>query len=216
MVEPSPRSSRARARVLSRVSLGVLCSLLTSSAGAQQRPLARLAFALPDGPRAATEQSLKKDRVSSAQPTLLPPAITVASVHLREAIAWDEAPDQRGAPRRIDWILRDRTNWQSATMDDRTLRAVRATCVQFNCDRIEVVSGYRSSKMNEMLRKKGRHVAQRSQHPMATAVDFRLVGVEMQPVFRWLERGHNGGVGRYRDDAFVHVDSGPRRRWRGE
>jgi uncharacterized protein YcbK (DUF882 family) len=201
---------------LSRVLLGVLCSLLTGSADAQQLPLAPLAFALPDGPRPSTRQSPKKDVPTSGRPTLLPPTITVASVHLREAIAWDEAPERRGESRRIDWILRDRTNWQSATMDDRTLRAVRATCVQFSCDRIEVVSGYRSSKMNEMLRKKGRHVAQRSQHPLATAVDFRLVGIEMQPVFRWLERGHNGGVGRYRDDAFVHVDSGPRRRWRGE
>lgn len=216
MVEHSPRSSGALTRVFSRVLLGVLCSLLTSSAGAQQRVPARLAFALPDGPRASARPSLKKDRASATRPTLLPPTITVASVHLREAIAWDEAPERRIEPRRIDWILRDRTNWQSATMDDRTLRAVRATCVQFNCERIEVVSGYRSSKMNEMLRKKGRHVAQRSQHPLATAVDFRLVGIEMQPVFRWLERGHNGGVGRYRDDAFVHVDSGPRRRWRGE
>ena len=99
---------------------------------------------------------------------------------------------------------------------DRALAAVRATCERFACERIEVVSGYRSAKMNEMLRKKGRHVAQRSQHPMATAVDFRLVGIEMAPVFRWLERGHDGGVGRYRDDAFVHVDAGPRRRWRGE
>jgi uncharacterized protein YcbK (DUF882 family) len=216
VVEDRRRSESAFMRALPRISLGVLCSLLTSSAGAQQRPMARLAFAPPDGPHAIITQSQKKDRAIDARPTLLPPTITVASVHLREVIAWDETSDERGAPRRIDWILRDRTNWQSAAIDDRTLRAVRATCVQFGCDRIEVVSGYRSSKMNEMLRKKGRHVAQRSQHPMATAVDFRLVGIEMEPVFRWLERGHNGGVGRYRDDAFVHVDSGPRRRWRGE
>jgi uncharacterized protein YcbK (DUF882 family) len=38
----------------------------------------------------------------------------------------------------------------------------------------------------------------------------------MEPVFRALEREHEGGVGRYRDDAFVHLDAGPRRRWRGE
>jgi uncharacterized protein YcbK (DUF882 family) len=191
--------------------------LLTSKADAQQQSPSRLAFALPDGPRLdGAQRSLKKDRARSARPTLLPSTITVASVHLREVIAWDEAPARPGMLRRIDWILRDRTNWQSVAIDDRTLRVMRAACIRFNCNRIEIVSGYRSSKMNEMLRKKGRHVARRSQHALGTAVDFRLVGIDMQPVFRWLERTHDGGVGRYRDDAFVHVDSGPRRRWRGE
>jgi uncharacterized protein YcbK (DUF882 family) len=197
---------------------GFLASLaLAPHAHGQPRAAAasRLAFAHPDGRASSAAAAAKKGASTGQRPALLPTTITVASVHLREAIAWDPPP-QRTSPRRIDWILRDRTNWQSAVMDDRTLAAVRATCERFACERIEVISGYRSAKMNEMLRKKGRHVAQRSQHPMATAVDFRLVGIEMAPVFRWLERGHNGGVGRYRDDAFVHVDAGPRRRWRGE
>ncbi|MBL8683002.1 MAG: DUF882 domain-containing protein [Myxococcales bacterium] len=207
----------ARSRTLAAAALAALFA--TSGASGQPRALPPLAFAPPDGsPRPRSESApSKKALATTARPTLLPPTITVASIHLRELIAWDGACDPNSAgPRRIDWILRDRTNWQSASMDDRTLRAVHATCEQFSAARIEVISGYRSSKMNEMLRKKGRHVAQRSQHPMATAVDFRLVDVAMEPVFRALERGHNGGVGRYRDDAFVHVDSGPRRRWRGE
>lgn len=215
-------SARRLLGVFAGVSFVVISVASARSVRAQSRPAApvRLAFAHPDG-RATSlhDPRAKKDRARPPRaPTLLAPTISLASVHLREVLPWDalEARTSDGSPRRIDWILRDRTNWQHATMDDRTLSAVRETCVRFACDRIEVVSGYRSSKMNEMLRKKGRHVAQRSQHPMATAVDFRLVGMEMAPVFRWLERGHNGGVGRYRDDAFVHVDSGPRRRWRGE
>lgn len=207
----------APSRTLGPLALAALFA--TSGASGQPRALPALAFAPPHGsprPRSDLAPS-KKERATDARPTLLEPTVTIASIHLREVIAWDGACDANtSGPRRIDWILRDRTNWQSASMDDRTLSAVLSTCRQFSAQRIEVVSGYRSSKMNEMLRKKGRHVAQRSQHPMATAVDFRLVDVEMEPVFRALERGHNGGVGRYRDDAFVHVDSGPRRRWRGE
>lgn len=189
----------------------------TPGASAQLRP-APLAFAPPDGPpRPRPSSPSKKEQGVRRPPALLPPTITLASVHSRELISWDGACAARGeGPRRIDWLLRDRTNWQFATIDDRTLRTVVATCERFAGERVEVISGYRSTKMNELLRKKGRHVAQRSQHPMATAVDFRLVGVEMEPVFRALEREHPGGVGRYRDDAFVHVDSGPRRRWRGE
>jgi uncharacterized protein YcbK (DUF882 family) len=199
--------------------LALVVLVVAPQADGQSRATPPLAFAPPDGssePLSSAAPS-KKDQATDARPALLATTVTVASIHLREVIPWDGACAPRSTgPRRIDWLLRDRTNWQSATMDDQTLSAVLSTCERFSAQRIEVISGYRSSKMNEMLRKKGRHVAQRSQHPMATAVDFRLVEVEMEPVFRTLERGHNGGVGRYRDDAFVHVDSGPRRRWRGE
>jgi uncharacterized protein YcbK (DUF882 family) len=205
-----------------RWTLAALCAGLGApprSAQADRPP--PLAFAPPDGPtgRAGAVRSSpeKKDRAPVTTVALRPAAATLASVHLREAIVFDPIePVNPSRPRRIDWLLRDRTNWRFATMDDRTLRAVRATAERFSAARVEVISGYRSDTMNEMLRKKGRHVAQRSQHPRGTAVDFRLVGLRMEPVFRALEREHPGGVGRYRDDAFVHLDAGPRRRWRGE
>ena len=43
--------------------------------------------------------------------------------------------------------------------------------------RIHLVSGYRSEKRNEMMRKKGRHVASHSQHSLGQAVDFRVEGL---------------------------------------
>ncbi len=164
-------------------------------------------------------RSHKKDRASSTGVALLAPAPTIASIHLHECVVADESALRLIADAdvsRVDWLLRDRTNWQPRPMHPGTLAAVLATAAHFHASRIEVISGYRSPKMNEMLRKKGRHVAPRSQHPMGTAVDFRLVGVSMAPVFQLLERSHNGGVGRYRNDAFVHVDAGTRRRWQGE
>jgi uncharacterized protein YcbK (DUF882 family) len=93
--------------------------------------------------------------------------------------------------------------------------------------RIELVSGFRSPKLNEMLRKKGHHVASHSQHSLGHAVDFRIV-VPNDPRDagpsaidpRTLERairalGWDGGVGVYtsKDDWFVHADVGPNRRW---
>ena len=101
--------------------------------------------------------------------------------------------------------------------------------------RIELVSGFRSPKLNEMMRKKGHHVASHSQHSLGHAVDFRVVvacgaepasasaqecasgatGVALDP--RLLAReirasGWDGGVGVYtsKDDWFVHADIGPK------
>jgi uncharacterized protein YcbK (DUF882 family) len=90
--------------------------------------------------------------------------------------------------------------------------------------RIELVSGYRSPKLNEMLRKKGHHVASHSQHSLGHACDFRIVPggeprgihpLEMEREIRAV--GWEGGVGVYTsaDDWFVHADVGPQRRWSG-
>ncbi len=88
--------------------------------------------------------------------------------------------------------------------------------------RIELVSGYRSWKLNEMLRKKGHHVASHSQHSLGHACDFRIVppGAEraLDPLVVEKEirdLGWQGGVGVYPTTAdwFVHADVGANRRW---
>lgn len=81
--------------------------------------------------------------------------------------------------------------------------------------RVHVISGYRSPKFNAHLRKKGHEVAESSYHMSGAALDFRIPGVSTPEMTRELEAQHDGGVGRYRQSNFVHVDTGPRRRWRG-
>jgi uncharacterized protein YcbK (DUF882 family) len=81
--------------------------------------------------------------------------------------------------------------------------------------RVHVISGYRSPKFNAHLRKKGHEVAESSYHMTGSALDFRIPGLSTPTVTTELERTHDGGVGRYSHSNFVHVDSGPRRRWRG-
>ncbi len=88
--------------------------------------------------------------------------------------------------------------------------------------RIELVSGFRSPKLNEMLRKKGHHVASHSQHSLGHACDFRIIPVGQPKALdpRVVEKairdlGWDGGVGVYPTDAdwFVHADVGPNRKW---
>ena len=63
-------------------------------------------------------------------------------------------------------------------------------------------------KYNLILRKKGRRVARKSEHTFGNAVDFRLPGVTTERLRTWARRQRLGGVGYYRDDGFVHMDTG--------
>jgi uncharacterized protein YcbK (DUF882 family) len=64
-----------------------------------------------------------------------------------------------------------------------------------------------------MLRSRSGGVARNSQHLLGTAIDIRLTDLdtaELRDVALALQRG---GVGHYGDSDFVHVDTGPVRRW---
>jgi uncharacterized protein YcbK (DUF882 family) len=76
-----------------------------------------------------------------------------------------------------------------------------------------LVSGYRSARTNEKLRKAGRDVGKKSMHVKGAAIDFRLPGVDttrLRDIALSLKRG---GVGYYRKSDFIHVDTGRVRRW---
>ncbi len=78
---------------------------------------------------------------------------------------------------------------------------------------IEIISGYRSPRTNAALREHGRGVAQHSLHLEGRALDLRLEGVPTDRL-RDLALGlRRGGVGFYAAADFVHVDTGPVRRW---
>ena len=72
---------------------------------------------------------------------------------------------------------------------------------------ITVLSGYRTPRTNAMLP----GAAANSFHMYGRAVDFRIDGWAVSKIADRLELLEVGGVGRY--DGFVHVDSGPPRRW---
>jgi uncharacterized protein YcbK (DUF882 family) len=160
----------------------------------------------------------KKAAASPEPPALLG---TLVDIHTGERLPLDAAtPD--GV--RFDALLADRVTGAIEVLDPRLLALIRSLATDHLGARVELVSGYRSVKRNEMLRKKGHHVATHSQHSLGRAVDFRVVlPGENEPVDpRVLEkeiRGHGwtGGTGVYlgSDDRFVHADVGPNRRWNG-
>ena len=80
---------------------------------------------------------------------------------------------------------------------------------------IHVISGYRSPKTNNMLRKRGRGVAKRSQHTLGKALDFYLPDVKLSKLRKIGLIKQVGGVGYYprSGSPFVHMDTGRVRHW---
>lgn len=142
---------------------------------------------------------------------------TLVNVHSGECAALTaEEPSAEG----LSTLLEDRSLGERVSFDPRLLETLRTLAGSIGSPtlRIELVSGYRSAKLNERLRKKGRHVASHSQHSLGHALDFRLGGEAPAEVRARLEKlGWSGGIGQYDSptDRFVHLDVGKKRRWRG-
>ncbi|CAN5123307.1 hypothetical protein BH09MYX1_BH09MYX1_32740 [soil metagenome] len=164
----------------------------------------------------------RKSGVAQWRDSAPPLLTTLLQTHSPERVPLDAAePSQT----RFDALLMDRTTNEIHPLDPRLLAMLRTLAQRHTLSRIELVSGYRSPKLNEMLRKKGHHVASHSQHSLGHAVDFRLVEVDaekgidprkVEAELRALD--WDGGIGTYlsADDWFVHMDVGPNRRWNGQ
>jgi len=178
----------------------------------------------PDPLRVASSQrATRKERdaadVAGIAPTsdgfALPTWATLFNVHTGEALALS-ADDPSTAS--FDRAVRDRTTGAVAPLDARLLELLRQVARRHVGARIEIVSGYRSPKLNEMLRKKGHRVASHSQHVLGRALDFRVLGLTPRELSAELVAlGWEGGLGRYdqASDLFVHADVGPKRGWTG-
>jgi uncharacterized protein YcbK (DUF882 family) len=177
----------------------------------------------------------KKDEATAAERATL--LATLVDTHSESHLLLDA---ENPPPERFDALVSDRVTGARHPLDRRLLDLVRTLASRHTAPtapagpnpsggdatggavRVELVSGYRSPKLNEMLRKKGHHVASHSQHSLGHALDFRIVlpGAERGLDPRVLEReiralGWTGGTGVYtgKNDWFVHVDVGPNRRW---
>ena len=77
----------------------------------------------------------------------------------------------------------------------------------------EIISGYRSPKTNEFLRKKSTGVARKSWHMQGRAVDIRVTGLPTTTLRDYALEQHKGGVGFYAKSDFIHLDTGRQRSW---
>jgi uncharacterized protein YcbK (DUF882 family) len=159
------------------------------------------------------------DGVPSAEP--LPLLATLVQTHSEERVPLDDATPTQD---RFSALLADRVTGERHEFDPRLLGLLRSLARNHPGARIELVSGYRSAKLNEAMRKKGHHVASHSQHSLGHACDFRIVpagesrGLDPRVLEKEIrDLGWDGGVGVYplTSDWFVHADVGANRRWNG-
>jgi uncharacterized protein YcbK (DUF882 family) len=191
--------------------LGVAC--VSSPSGVDAKVAHGNGLASKKGALAVPADAAERDA-----PLLL---ATLVQTHTDERVPLDDAgPTQE----RFSALLADRVTGEKHVFDPKLLDLLRALAKRHPAARIELVSGYRSAKLNETMRKKGHHVASHSQHSLGHAVDFRIVpGGETKGLDpRVLEKeirdlGWEGGVGVYTlsSDWFVHADVGKPRHWNG-
>jgi uncharacterized protein YcbK (DUF882 family) len=129
-------------------------------------------------------------------------------------IYWVEGEYIPEALEGLNYLLRDWRQEKVCRMDPRTIDILSAAQhLLDSSEAFEVISGYRTKATNAMLRKRSRGVASNSYHIKGMAVDItmktRSVG---QITSAGLALGA-GGVGKYSRSQFVHLDSGPTRKW---
>jgi uncharacterized protein YcbK (DUF882 family) len=78
---------------------------------------------------------------------------------------------------------------------------------------IAIVSAYRSAAYNDLLVRQGRGASRHSLHLRGQALDISVAGTATSVVRDTALALSAGGVGYYPKSGFVHLDSGPVRRW---
>lgn len=76
-----------------------------------------------------------------------------------------------------------------------------------------VISGYRSSKTNQLLHQHSNGVASQSLHLQGKAIDIRLPGKDLSMLHKAALNMQAGGVGYYPGSDFIHLDTGRVRGW---
>ena len=115
----------------------------------------------------------------------------------------------------FDEFCRDWRDDEVIAMDKNLINILVNICEPFvdnqGLVKVDVLSGYRTKRTNEKLRSKSRNVAKNSFHLTGRALDFRVPNVSIKTLRNTAHKEAPGGLGMYRN--FIHIDTGPTRRW---
>ncbi len=115
---------------------------------------------------------------------------------------------------RLNYVLRDFRTKEIFPMDPRAVDIISMVQARTKTGRpLEVLSGYRSPKTNNMLRHETLGVAKNSFHMYGQAMDIRMDGYNTSKIRKIAMDLKAGGVGYYPRSNFVHVDTGKIRYW---
>lgn len=114
----------------------------------------------------------------------------------------------------LAYILRDHRTGDIHQIDKELIDYLHAVKTEIKSDdQFTVLSGFRSQKTNEMLRRRSNGVAKHSYHTLGRAMDISLPGYSSRGLFNAAKSLKLGGTGFYKSSGFVHLDTGPVRDW---
>jgi len=120
------------------------------------------------------------------------------------------------AMKKIDWVMRDWRQDESTRMDPELIDLIWEIHRELGSRQpVHIISGYRSAKTNNMLRKTRGGQARKSRHVLGKAADVHFPDVPVKRLRYSALIRERGGVGYYPTSAipFVHVDTGRVRHW---
>lgn len=113
----------------------------------------------------------------------------------------------------IAYAFRCRMTDETHPIDTDLIEILDAIEDRFEARELKLVSPYRSPTRNLLMRRQGRGVARDSLHMRGQAADIEITGISKESLRDFAAALHQGGVGYYRRNPFVHVDSGSPRTW---
>jgi len=131
-----------------------------------------------------------------------------------EATFWENGRYLQEEIERLNHLLRDFRTGDVHPMDTalfetlHDLKGAVGSSAPFH-----IISGYRSPKTNNALRKVSSGVAKRSLHMQGRAIDLNLPGTRLDILRLAARELRRGGVGYYPKSGFIHLDTGRIRYW---
>jgi uncharacterized protein YcbK (DUF882 family) len=116
----------------------------------------------------------------------------------------------------LSQFLRDSHNEEVKSYDPRTFDVLHTMLRKLNrlSSVIDVLCGYRTKETNDALRESGTtNAAEHSEHIEGNALDIRVPGIPAVKLRDVALSLGAGGVGYYPKAQFIHVDTGPVRKW---
>ena len=145
--------------------------------------------------------------------------LTFYNIHTKETktitFKRDGEFDSEGM-KQINHIMRDWRRDVSTKMDPELIDTIWEIYQEVGSEKpIHLISGYRSKKTNERLRRRRGGQARKSQHILGKAADIHFPDVDVKRLRNSALVREIGGVGYYPKSGipFVHVDTGRVRHW---
>lgn len=131
---------------------------------------------------------------------------------LKNCTFWADNKFCTHALKQINRLCRDHRSGSIYALDPQLFSLLHRLMQKVESTKIvNIISGYRSPFTNKALREQSHGVARNSYHTKGKAIDFYVHGIALKSLQKAALSLKGGGVGGY--SQFVHIDTGPVRRW---